>query len=92
MFNSCSRYCGSDISRIDLVIKNLLVNCFRSCRKRNDKAELCEIIIYKCRKNRNNNKCNRKIQDLENEEAKKGPEKSANVAKIENQSNKDFCC
>ena len=35
----------------------------------------------KYRKNRKNNKCN-KIQDLEIEEAKKGPEMSANIVKI----------
>ena len=34
------------------------------------------------RKNRHYDKCN-KIQDLEREKAKKGPKKSANVAKIE---------
>ena len=38
-------------------------------------------ITYKYRKNRKNNKCN-KIQDLEREKAKKGPEKSANIAKV----------
>ena len=35
------------------------------------------------RKNRKNNKCN-KILDLEKEETKKGPEMSANIAKIAN--------
>ena len=39
-------------------------------------------------KYRKNNKCN-KNQDLEREEAKKGPEMSSNVAK-KRKSNKDF--
>ena len=42
--------------------------------------KLCRKISHKCRKNRKNNQCN-KIQDLEREKAKKGPEKSVNVAK-----------
>ena len=37
-------------------------------------------LIYKYRKNRKNNKSN-KIQDLGKEEANKGLEKSANIAK-----------
>ena len=34
--NKC---CTADMSRIDLVSKNLLTNCFRNCPKRNDWAE-----------------------------------------------------
>ena len=43
--------------------------------------KLCQKITYKYRKNRKNNKPN-KNQDLEKEEAKKGPEMSANFATI----------
>ena len=45
--------------------------------------KLCQKITNKNRKNRKNNKSN-KIVDLEKEEAKKGPEMSANIAKIPN--------
>ena len=37
--------------------------------------------LDKYRNNRKNNKCN-KILDLEKEEIKKGPEMSANIAKV----------
>ena len=43
--------------------------------------KLCQKITYKYRKSRKNNKCN-KNQDLEKKEAKKGPEMSANIAKM----------
>ena len=42
----------------------------------------CEKIINKYHKNRKNNKSN-KNQDLEKKEAKKDPEMSTNIAKIE---------
>ena len=42
---------------------------------------LAENTRDKYRKNRKNNKSN-KNQDLEREEAKKGPEMSANIAKV----------
>ena len=42
---------------------------------------LAENTLDKYRKNRKNNKCNN-IQDLESKEAKKGPEMSANIAKV----------
>ena len=45
--------------------------------------KLCRKITYKCRKKRENNKCN-KIPHLERKEAKKDPEMSANIAKIAN--------
>ena len=45
--------------------------------------KLCQKITYKYRKNRRNNKSN-KNQDLGKKEAKKGPEMSANIAKIAN--------
>ena len=40
---------SSDMSRIDLVSKNLLANVFRNCRKRNTVIEkkLCLKITYK---------------------------------------------
>ena len=72
-----------DMSRIDLVSKNLLANVFRNCRKRNNWEKLCQKITNKYRKNRKNNKSN-KNQDLEKKEAKKDPEMSANIAKIAN--------
>ena len=43
--------------------------------------KLCQKITYKYRKNRKNNKSN-KNEDFEREEAKKGPETSANIAKV----------
>ena len=43
--------------------------------------KLCQKITYKYRKNRKNIKSN-KNQDLEKEEAKKDPEMSANIAKV----------
>ena len=43
--------------------------------------KLCQKITYKYRKNCKNNKSN-KNQDLEREEAKKGPETSAKIAKV----------
>ena len=43
--------------------------------------KLCQKITKKYRKNRKNNKSS-KNQDLEKKEAKKGPEMSANIAKV----------
>ena len=51
---------------------------------------LAENTHDKYRKNRKNNKFN-KNQDLEKEEAKKGPEMYSNIAK-NHKSNKDFSC
>ena len=70
-----------DMSRIDLVSKNLLANVFRNCRKRNNWEKLCQKITNKYRKNRKNNKSNK---NREKKEAKKDPEMSANIAKIAN--------
>ena len=69
------------MSRIDLVSKNLLANYSRNCRNRDNCSKYYDKLIDKYRKNRKNNKSN-KIQDLGKEEAKKGLEMSANVAKI----------
>ena len=70
------------MSRIDLVSKNLLAIFFSQLsQKKIIEKKLCQKITYKYRKNRKNNKFN-KILDLEKEEAKKGPEMSANIAKI----------
>ena len=86
------------MSRIDLVSKNLLANYFRNCRKENgllekyrrnsknrksNKTFPCQEkrLSNKYRKNRKNNKC-KKIQDVEKDEGKKGPEMSANIAKV----------
>ena len=63
---------GSLMSRIDLVRKNLLANCFRNCRKRNSGEKLCQKITYTYRKNRKNNKSN-KNQDLEKKETRRTP-------------------
>ena len=78
-----------DMSRIDLVSKNLLANVFRNCRKRNNWEKLCQKITNKYRKNRKNNKSN-KNQDLE----KKSQEGPRNVRKYRKnrKSNKDFSC
>ena len=70
-----------DMSRIDLVRKNLLTNLFRNCHKRNNWEKLRQKITYKYRKNRKDNKSN-KNRDLEKKEAKKDPEMSANIANI----------
>ena len=43
--------------------------------------KLCQKITYKYRKNRKNNKSN-KNEDFKREEAKKGHEMSANIAKV----------
>ena len=77
------------MSRIDLVSKNLLANSFRNCRKRNEK-KLRQKITNKYRKNRKNNKSNKNL-DLETEEAKKGPEMFANIAKIAKVTRIFFC-
>ena len=69
------------MSRIDLVSKSLLANFFRIVGNEKIEKKLCQKITYKYCKNRKNNKCN-KNQDLEREEAKKGPKMSANIAKI----------
>ena len=69
------------MSRIDLVSKNLLANCFRKSNK--DIFLLAKSTRDRYRKNRKNNKSN-KNQDLEKEEAKKGTEMSLNVAKNAN--------
>ena len=73
-----------DMSRIDLVSKNLLASFFAIVAKEIIENKFCQKITYKSRKNRKNNKSN-KNQDLEKKEAKKGPEMSAN-----NKDNKDF--
>ena len=69
------------MSRIDLVSKNLLANYSRNCRNRDNCSNNYDKLIDKYRKNRKNNKSN-KIQDLGKEEAKKGLEMCADVAKI----------
>ena len=69
------------MSRIDLVSKNLLANYFRNCRNRDNCSKNYDKLIYKYRKNRKSNKCN-KIQGLEREEIKEGPEMSVNIAKV----------
>ena len=74
---------GIDMSRIDLVSKNLLANVFCNCRKRSNWEKLCQKITNKYGKNRKNNKSN-KNRDFEKKEAKKDPEMSANIAKIAN--------
>ena len=66
------------MSRIDLVSKNLLANFFAIVAKEIIEKKLCQKITYKYRKNNKSNK----NQDLEREEANKGPEMSLNIAKI----------
>ena len=61
-----------DMSRIDLVSKNLLANVFRNCRKRNNWEKLCQKITNKYRKNRKNNKYN-KNKDLAKKKSQEGP-------------------
>ena len=68
------------MSNIDLVRKNLLANCFRNCRNRNNWWKTNDKLISKYRKNRKSDNCN-KIQGLEREEIKERPEMSANVSK-----------
>ena len=69
------------MSRIDLVSKNLLANYFRNFRNRDNCSKNYDKPIYKYRKNRKSNKCN-KIQGLVREEIKDGPEMSVNIAKV----------
>ena len=69
------------MSRIDLVSKNLLANYFVNCRNRDNCWNNYDNLIYKYRKNRKINKSN-KIQDLGKEEANKGLEMSAKIAKV----------
>ena len=54
---------------------------FANVAKEIIEKKLCHKITNKYRKNRKNNKYN-KNQDLENKEAKKGPEMSANITRI----------
>ena len=69
------------MSTIDLVSKNLLENYFRNCLNRNNWWKNYDKVIYKYCKNRKSNKCN-KIQGLEREEIKEGPEMSSKVAVV----------
>ena len=69
------------MSRIDLVSKNLRATYFRNCRNRANCWNSYDKLIYKYRKNRKSNKCN-KIQGLKREEIKEGPEMSVNIAKV----------
>ena len=71
-----------DMSKIDLVRKKLLANCFRNFSKGNDsQKKICETITYKYWNDSKNNKFNKTL-DLERQTTKKGPKKSANFAKI----------
>ena len=74
-----------DMSRIDLVRKKLLANCFRNFSNFNFRKwftkKFCEAITYKYWNDSKNNKCNKTL-DLERQTTKKGPKKSAHIAKI----------
>ena len=60
------------MSRIDLVSKNLLANCFAIVAKEIIEKKLCQKITYKYHKNCKNNKSN-KNENLEKKETKRTP-------------------